>query len=130
MKLLTLGSLFAALAVILGAFAAHALKAVLDTYQLAIFETGVRYQFYHSIALLLVGILQRLEIGQKKALQRVGVFFLLGIICFSGSLYLLACRSLLGADAVASIAGPITPIGGVFFIVGWSLLAYQTWQER
>ncbi len=126
MKLLPLGSFLAALAVILGAFAAHALKSVLDAYQLAIFETGVRYQFYHSIALLLVGILQHLEIGQKKALQHIGTFFLLGILCFSGSLYLLACRTVLGAEAIARIAGPITPIGGVFFIVGWSWLMYET----
>ena len=126
MKLLSLGSLLAAFAVLLGAFAAHALKSILDTYQLAIFETGVRYQFYHSIALLFVGILQHLELGQKKALQHIGTLFLLGIICFSGSLYVLACRSLIGVEALARIAGPITPVGGVFFIVAWCWLAYST----
>ena len=115
-----IAALYGALAVILGAFGAHALKEKLDTYQLEIFNKGVQYQFYHVIALFAVVFLA--EKIQPKTLTFAGWFFSVGILFFSGSLYLLATRSLMGTDALTPILGPVTPLGGLCFIIGWTLL--------
>lgn len=123
---LILASVFALTAVILGAFGAHALKGLLESVQLTAYETGVRYQFYHAMALFVVGILGR-DSGQKhhgknahhdKYLSVASWCFILGIFLFSGSLYLLACRDILSI-AGWNWLGPITPLGGLFFILGW-----------
>jgi uncharacterized membrane protein YgdD (TMEM256/DUF423 family) len=111
---------YGALAVILGAFGAHALKEKLDAYQLEIFNKGVQYQFYHVIALFAVVFLA--DKIQPKTLTFAGWFFTSGILFFSGSLYLLATRSLLGTDALTPVLGPVTPLGGLCFIIGWILL--------
>ena len=115
-----IAALYGALAVILGAFGAHALKEKLDAYQLEIFNKGVQYQFYHVIALFAVVFLA--EKIQPKTLTFAGWFFTAGILFFSGSLYLLATRSLMGTDALTPILGPVTPLGGLCFIIGWILL--------
>jgi uncharacterized membrane protein YgdD (TMEM256/DUF423 family) len=115
-----IATLYGALAVILGAFGAHALKVKLDAYQLEIFNKGVQYQFYHVIALFAVVFLA--EKIQPKTLTFAGWFFSVGILFFSGSLYLLATRSLMGTDALTPILGPVTPLGGLCFIIGWTLL--------
>lgn len=117
-QFLIIGSLVAMLAVILGAFGAHALKEVLTEKELHAYEIGIRYQFYHAFALLVVGILQ--QIFSNKWLSRAGYCFLIGILLFSGSLYLLACDASWGMSM--AWAGPLTPIGGVFFILGWGSL--------
>ena len=116
------GALLAALAVVLGAFGAHALREKMPVDQLQVFETGVRYQFYHALAMLLTGILVLLL--PHPAIQRAGLFFLIGILLFSGSIYLLSTRELLGIAGWKSVLGPLTPLGGLSFIVGWILLAY------
>jgi uncharacterized membrane protein YgdD (TMEM256/DUF423 family) len=109
-----IGAAFGALSVVLGAFGAHALKARLSPEQLQTFETGVRYQMYHALALLLLAALfTRLAPGFARA---SGWCFVLGAVLFSGSLYLLA-------TAGWRWLGPITPFGGLCFIVGWVLLA-------
>lgn len=108
-----------ALAVALGAFGAHGLKPHLDAYQLAIYEKGVQYQFYHTLALLAAGMLEAQK-GTSKWLDYAGWLFLGGILCFSGSLYLLACRDMLPFSV--AWAGPVTPLGGVAFIAGWLTL--------
>ncbi len=116
---LQIGSLFALLAVVLGAFGAHGLEAQLSPERLDTFETGVRYHFYHSFALLATAL-----IGQyfsHKLIRTAGWLFAVGILLFSGSIYLLACRDILGIESWIWL-GPITPIGGTFFIVGWALL--------
>lgn len=118
-KFLQLAALTGALGVILGAFGAHALKPHLDAYQLTIYEKGVQYQFYHTAALLAVGLLEE-RLGRSKWLTWSGWLFLLGILFFSGSLYLLACRNLLPFPV--GWAGPVTPIGGLGFIAGWIML--------
>jgi uncharacterized membrane protein YgdD (TMEM256/DUF423 family) len=105
--------------VALGAFAAHGLKQVLPAEAVAIFETGVRYQFYHAFALLAVGILYEKYPG--ALLQWAGNCFQLGIILFSGSLYALTALKASEAVGVAKI-GLITPFGGLFFIAGWILM--------
>jgi uncharacterized membrane protein YgdD (TMEM256/DUF423 family) len=116
---LTSGILFAALAVILGAFGAHALKAVLQPDQLVTFETGVRYQFYHSFALVFTGILY--ASFPFKQVKWATTCFLLGIVLFSGSLYALTLLKMNGEVGLGGV-GILTPIGGVFFILGWLFL--------
>ena len=115
-----IAALYGALAVILGAFGAHALKAKLDAYQLEIFNKGVQYQFFHVFALLAVAFLANRISSQS--LVFAGWSFSLGILFFSGSLYLLATRQLLGIESFSAILGPITPLGGLCFIMGWILL--------
>jgi len=116
---LFLAAIMGGLAVILGAFGAHVLKDVLDAYHKGIFEKGVTYQFYHVFALIACSLLYAQKPSQ---IIRVAYwFFFFGIIAFSGSLYAL---SLLAEDsALKSIVGPITPLGGLLFIVAWVLLA-------
>jgi uncharacterized membrane protein YgdD (TMEM256/DUF423 family) len=118
---LQLAFVFALTAVVLGAFGAHALKAKLTAYQLGIFDTGVRYQFYHAFALMITYLLR----GQlpERYLRWAALCFCIGIVLFSGSLYVLACSDWIGL-ANKSIVGPMTPIGGVFFILGWGLLLW------
>jgi uncharacterized membrane protein YgdD (TMEM256/DUF423 family) len=112
------GALFAMLAVILGAFGAHSLKQVLTENMLAVFETGVRYQFYHSFALLAAGIL--FSEYPSKQVSRAALFFTIGILLFCGSLYVMVVLSIFGYGL--GIVGVITPIGGLFFILGWLFL--------
>ncbi|MFV0447779.1 MAG: DUF423 domain-containing protein [Vibrio sp.] len=116
--LLTLGGLFSGVAVALGAFAAHGLKAHVTAYHLEVFQTGVQYQFIHSTALIACGILLRLVRSEKaqKYFSRAAICFIIGIFCFSGSLYALALTGI-------KWFGPITPLGGLLFIVGWVLFA-------
>lgn len=110
------------LAVILGAFAAHGLEDKITPEQIETFETGVRYQFYHAFGMLLIGILLYLDF--PTSLRWVAWCFLVGILLFSGSIYLLACRDFLDI-ANWSWLGPITPIGGTFFIIGWGLFVWK-----
>jgi len=111
----SLGAVFAGLAVALGAFGAHALRAALSPADLATFEIGVRYQMYHALGLLAVAwAMTRWEAG---TLQVAGWSFVVGIVVFSGSLYLLVLTG-------PRWLGAITPIGGVAFILGWALLAW------
>ncbi|PTX59282.1 uncharacterized membrane protein YgdD (TMEM256/DUF423 family) [Kordia periserrulae] len=116
-KILITGAILGLLAVILGAFGAHALKKVLTVDQLASFETGVRYQMYHAFFLLFVGMS---NVVSLKMLRLIYVFVLWGILLFSGSIYLLATKDATGID-ITSI-GFITPIGGALLIIGWITL--------
>lgn len=109
-----------ALSVILGAFGAHALKQLITDKNLQTFETGVRYQFYHVIALFITGILYK--DFTNNYLEWAGRLFCLGILLFSGSLYLLSFIELTNMSGLKWV-GAITPVGGVCFITGWLLLA-------
>lgn len=111
---LLLGSGNAALAVILGAFGAHALKARLDDVLLKAYQTGVEYHFYHALGLILIGVLA-LNLPVNTWLKSAGWMMLLGIILFCGSLYLLSILNL-------RWLGMITPLGGLLFIFSWSSL--------
>jgi len=113
-------ALLGAMAVILGAFGAHGLKARVSAEALAVFEVGVRYQVYHALALLLTGIL--FMAGDNKRLRWAGRLFIAGIILFSGSLYILTF-AMGGANTALLKLGIITPVGGVGFIAGWLMLA-------
>jgi len=108
------GAILAGLAVAAGAFGAHALRGTLPAERLSVFETAARYQMYHAVGLVLVGLLaSRLPGG---ALTAAGWLFTAGIALFSGSLYLVAL-------AGARWAGAITPLGGICFLAGWVCLA-------
>lgn len=121
------GALFAGLSVILGAFGAHALEAKLGPDLLQTYETGARYQMYHGLALLAVGLLYgHLPV---KALKYAAIFFIAGIILFSGSLYLLAMLKMSGQVGLGSF-GLVTPVGGLCFIIGWILFIAGCLQKR
>jgi uncharacterized membrane protein YgdD (TMEM256/DUF423 family) len=119
-KFLQTAAFLGALSVILGAFGAHGLKKLIDDHTLNIYETAVRYQFYHVFALALVGILYKEYSG--KLLYFAGIFFIIGIGLFSGSLYILTYKVAANSDGFNWV-GPVTPIGGMFFIIGWICLA-------
>ncbi len=110
------GSISAAISVIMGAFGAHALKSRLEDNLLAVFETACRYQMYHSLALIAIGLVAlRVE---NLSLRLAGIAMLLGIVGFSGSLYAYVFTQ-------NRIFAMITPIGGVFFVFAWLLLAWS-----
>lgn len=110
-KIILAAALFLTLAVILGAMGAHSLKGKITPENLDAFKTGVTYHFYHSLSLILIGIL--MEVFKKPALKIAAILFVIGIICFSGSIYCLTTME------NVSFLGPVTPIGGLFFIAGW-----------
>lgn len=116
---ITIGSILGFLAVILGAFGAHLLKDSLSASALNSYETGVRFQMYHAIVFLVLGFFENAVKNQK--FQGVMKTMLLGIILFSGSIYLLSTREMTGLDSVGFL-GPITPIGGTLLIVAWGML--------
>lgn len=114
------GAIHALLAVALGAFGAHALKERLDSDMLAVFETGVRYQMYHAIGLVLLALLAD-RIGATSGMRWAGRLMHAGIFLFSGSLYVLSLSGI-------KVLGAITPLGGVAFITAWALAAYSLWK--
>jgi uncharacterized membrane protein YgdD (TMEM256/DUF423 family) len=120
-KIFVTASLFGMIAIILGAFGAHKLKEVLTLEQLNTFETGVKYQMYHALFLLFVGLNTALTVKTKRIIYFLTLF---GVIFFSGSIYLLATNSLTSFDF--RTIGFITPIGGLLLIMAWgvSLLSY------
>lgn len=113
------GAAFGLLAVILGAFGAHALKKKFTVDQQQSFETGVRYQMYHAIVLIGIG-----ELYKDVALfQTISILFIVGVILFSFSIYGLCLSSAFGRKL--RFLGPITPLGGLFLVIGWALFLYQ-----
>jgi uncharacterized membrane protein YgdD (TMEM256/DUF423 family) len=113
---LLIGAVMGFLGVAIGAFGAHGLRSRLAPEMLAVFETGVRYQMYHVVALLLVAAAIG-HVGQARLLTIAGWSFVAGIVIFSGSLYALALTG-------TGILGAVTPIGGLGFLVGWACLAF------
>jgi len=114
---LLLGSFFALLTIVLGAFGAHALKDQLNEYGKTIYEKAVLYQMFHSLGILFLAILNQ-YIDGVNFISSIWLFSI-GIVLFSGSLYILAITQI-------KWLGAITPIGGVLFIVGWALVFYKT----
>lgn len=124
-RIITIG-ISGALAVALGALGAHFLKnqmkaGIITAEQLDGFEKGVKYHMYHTIMLLVLVIWNSLK--QNKYLEWAYAFFFWGIMFFSGSLYFLCTRNLFGAEWLKFL-GPVTPIGGLLFIVGWLMIAF------
>lgn len=118
-QIIITAAIYGMLAVITGAFGAHALKSRLEAGQLEVWHTAVQYQFYHVFALLFLSTLNPLN---NNYLAWSYYLFTFGIILFSGSLYLLAARNVLGWNWIKFL-GPVTPLGGLFFILGWIALA-------
>lgn len=106
--------------VILGAFGAHLLEKLLSAAQLASFETGLRYQFYHVFFLILLSLIPRIE---EKDKNKITLLISIGILLFSGSIYLLNLQDVLGLNL--GFLGPITPIGGSLLIFAWFFTAYK-----
>ncbi len=123
-KTILFGSMFGFLSVVLGAFAAHALAGKLAVSALKTFQTGVQYQMFHALALLLIGVLlmQMSDLVQQKWLGQAAVAFVVGILLFSGSLYLLSLSSI-------KAIGIITPLGGLSFLFGWARLLTAFWKK-
>lgn len=116
------GAISAALAVIIGAFGAHALKPYLDAYSLGVFNTANEYHVYHSLGLLVIGILALLR-PDWRLLKPAALFMGCGILIFSGSLYLLAASGI-------RWLGAITPLGGLAFIVSWVMVAVCVYRNE
>jgi uncharacterized membrane protein YgdD (TMEM256/DUF423 family) len=118
-----IAAIFGIIAVVFGAFGAHALKAQLSVTALENWKTAVIYQFVHALALLLLATLP------TNTFIRISAwFFTLGILCFSGSLYLLSLRGILTINT--AFLGPITPLGGLFFIIGWVCLFFSAFKKN
>ena len=115
-----IGAIFAALSVLIGAFGAHGLKGKVSIEDLVIFEVGVRYQMYHALALILLGLIGVSMPG--KILILPGILFCSGIIIFSGSLYLMVLTNM-------RWLGAITPIGGFLLIFGWLSLVFKIYKN-
>jgi len=116
---LAIASILGGISVVLGAFAAHALKDRLSDRALAIWETGTRYQMYHALALILIALLIS-RFPNSTPLIAAGFAFIAGIFIFSGSLYALSLSGI-------KWLGAITPLGGVAFIIGWICLLVAAW---
>ncbi|RPG30000.1 MAG: DUF423 domain-containing protein [Muricauda sp. TMED12] len=123
--ILLVGTAMGMLAIVLGAFAAHGLEKLVDAQAIDTFETGVKYQMYHALFLLFLGIWDGLPSKPKKI---VFTLILLGVVLFSFSIYLLALNSLTSFDF--KIIGFLTPIGGVLMIMGWIYLGYHILTQK
>ena len=125
-RIILTASFFGAVAVLLGAFGAHGLKVLIDASSLEIWQKGVDYQFYHTFALLYLSTFAR----YRNKLINIAYFcFTFGILLFSGSLYLLATRNILKIGFV-DVLGPITPIGGLLFVLGWIMLFFAAVKDK
>jgi len=124
-KIISTGAVFGMLAIILGAFGAHALKKVLSIEELSTFETGVRYQMYHALFLLFIGITDTISQKTKKTIYYLVVF---GVLFFSGSIYLLATNGLTTFDF--KIIGFVTPVGGLLLILAWGALLMNYFSKK
>jgi uncharacterized membrane protein YgdD (TMEM256/DUF423 family) len=131
-RILLWGLILSLLSVVFGAFGAHALKILVPVDKVIIFETGVRYQFFHAIALILLSFYIHLNTATQinyKGLGLAARFYLVGILCFSGSLYLLTFQPLCSFN-YSKFIGPITPIGGLLLILGWTSWARVAWMHK
>ena len=124
-KIISTGAILGMLAIILGAFGAHALKKVLSIEELATFETGVKYQMYHALFLLFIGLAAELS---QKAKKTIYYLVVIGILFFSGSIYLLATNSLTSFDF--KVIGFVTPIGGLLLISAWGVLLVNILKKK
>lgn len=123
-RILFWGALLGALSIGLGAFGAHGLKKLVEPEQIAVFKTGVEYQMYHALFLLFLGLQSFIS---KKTTKLIFYTTLIGVLFFSGSLYLLATNSVTSLDF--KILGPVTPIGGLFLIFSWTLISYSIFKN-
>ena len=119
------GALFMLVAVLLGAFGAHALKARLVPEMLAVYQTGVQYHLIHALGLMVIGAIQNTGTNNhngSQLLKFAAILIAVGIVFFSGRLYVLAITGV-------TMFGAITPLGGLCFLAGWALVALQMWRR-
>jgi uncharacterized membrane protein YgdD (TMEM256/DUF423 family) len=126
-RIILTAAFFGALAVVLGAFGAHRIKDLIDITSLSVWQKGVEYQFYHVFALLYLSTFARYK---NKLINLSFIFFTVGIVLFSGSLYLLTIAKILHHQSLISFLGPITPIGGLCFILGWIFLFLAALKDK
>lgn len=124
-KLVTTAAVLGIIAIVLGAFGAHALKKVLSVEELATFETGVRYQMYHALFLLCLGSIISIS---EKAKKTIHTLVISGVVLFSGSIYALATNNLTSFNF--KVIGFVTPIGGALLIAAWAVLFYQNSKKK
>ena len=124
-KIILTAAFFGMLAIILGAFGAHALKAILTPEQLTSFETGVRYQMYHAFFLFFVASRKELSLKAQKVIYNL---VLAGVLFFSGSIYLLTTKNIISVDF--KIIGFVTPIGGFLLIFAWLVLFTSFFKKK
>lgn len=124
-KITCIAALMGMMAIILGAFGAHALKKLLSAEQLNAFETGVKYQMYHALFLLFLGVNNILSEKAKNTIFKLVIF---GVIFFCGSIYLLSTKPITGIDF--KFLGILTPIGGVILIAAWGILFWDIWKVK
>jgi uncharacterized membrane protein YgdD (TMEM256/DUF423 family) len=120
-KIILIAAIIGAVAIVLGAFGAHALKKVLSDSQLTTFEVGVRYQMYHALFLMLIANLNYITLKDKTIIMYLVI---IGVILFSGSIYLLSTSLI--TKIKTTLLGPLTPIGGLFLMASWIYLFYIT----
>ncbi len=124
-RIIITAAIFGILAVIFGAFGAHILKQMINVTQLEIWQTGVQYHFYHTLALLFLSTFARFK---NNLINIASYCFVFGIICFSGSLYLMALKDVLSINT--KFIGPVTPFGGLLFIFGWVCLLLAAIKDK
>lgn len=124
-KIISTGILFGLIAIILGAFGAHALKKELSTEQLEAFDIAVKYQMYHAFFLLFLGETSHITVNVKK---QVFLVVILGVFLFSGSIFLLSTKTISGIDIKA--IGAITPVGGALLLLAWSIALWSVWKSK
>ncbi|MEJ7692589.1 DUF423 domain-containing protein [Daejeonella sp.] len=125
-RIIVIASVFGILAVVLGAFGAHGLKKLVSAEALDTWHTAVQYQFYHTFAMLFLATFSRFR---SRTINAASWFFTIGIVLFSGSLYLISAKDILNIVNL-SLLGPLTPIGGLFFILGWISLLVATIRNK
>lgn len=125
-KWMSTGAFLMAVAIVLGALGAHALEKQISANLLESYKTGVLYHLFHALALIIIGILNRIENNTKYSLS--GWLFAVGILCFSGSIYALSTREISGLEV--SFLGPVTPLGGLLFIAGWIVLGIKALRNQ
>ena len=125
-KIIITAAAFGFLAVIFGAFGAHSLKKLISVEQLEVWQTAVQYHFYHTLAILFLSTFSR---SRNKIINFSFYCFTLGILLFSGSLYLISLKNILGIESVG-VLGPITPVGGLFFMLGWLSLLLAALRDK
>ncbi|MVZ64075.1 DUF423 domain-containing protein [Sphingobacterium humi] len=125
-QIILTASFFGLLAVILGAFGAHGLEGKISDNQLDAWKTANQYQFYHTLALLFLSTFSR---AKSQSIKVSYIMFTIGIILFSGSIYILSTKSLTGLESLSFI-GPITPVGGLCFMIGWIALFVAAIKHR
>lgn len=124
-KIISAAGFFGMTAIILGAFGAHALKKVLTIDELVTFETGVKYQMYHALFLLFIGMTNLLTVKTKKTILALTI---MGVMLFSGSIYLLSTMGI--SNINFKVIGFVTPIGGALLIAAWGVLLFQSIKKK